>query len=217
MEKIFYLRLTDQIEQHSFSRLLNLVSSEKQEQVKRYHYEIDKKLSLYSELLVRGIACCMLDMNNNQIIFQKEEYGKPYIKDYPNFYYNLSHTRNAIAVAIADVPVGVDIEKIRKNEMGIANRFFTTNEQAYIDKHDSEKDQRFCEIWTKKEAYIKYHGKGLTMPLNSFDTLKTDIDAKISTLQIDDYIISVCDQNQKSKFEIITLTEEQVESGFFLF
>lgn len=44
-------------------------------------------------------------------MFYKGEYGKPHINGYPNFYYNISHTSNAIAVAIANNPIGVDIEK----------------------------------------------------------------------------------------------------------
>jgi 4'-phosphopantetheinyl transferase len=211
INQLYFLPVTDRIDQEEFNIFLGLVSNEKQEQVRRYRFEIDRKLGLYGELLVRCIACRILGIKNTDVVFGREEYGKPYIKGYPYFYYNISHTRNALAVVVADNPVGVDIEKLREAEPGIAKRFFAADEQEYIDNADSEKDRRFYDIWTKKEAYIKYLGKGLSMPLHAFNSLNPDISARISTLQKDGYVISVCGKEPKIQFETIELCEKEME------
>lgn len=158
MDKLYFLSITDQMKQQ-FNYLLRFVSNGNQQQIRQYHFDIDRKLSLYFDLLVRTIANQTLDIKNNDIVFEKEKHGKPYIKGYPKFYYNISHTRNAIVRVVLNSPVGVDIEKIRKTEYGIAKRFFTANEQLYIEQAGLGSDNRFYEIWTKWESYIKCHGK----------------------------------------------------------
>ncbi len=151
---------------------------------------------------VRAFACKKLGIKNSEIVFEKGKHGKPYIKRYPNFHYNISHTRNAIAVVVSDNPVGIDIEKIRKAELQIANSFFTKTEQEYINEFSSKADKRFYKIWTKKEAYIKYIGKGLLMPLNSFNTLDETISQQLQTFEKGEYMISVCGEHLNEKHEI---------------
>ena len=65
--------------------------------------------------------------------------------------------------AIADSPIGVDIEQIRENHHGIAERFFNRNELKYINDAES-----FYRIWTLKEGYLKAVGLGMRLPLDSF-------------------------------------------------
>lgn len=52
-----------------------LVSNEKQEKVNRFRFDIDKNLSLYSELLIRIIICSNTDNKNKDIVFNKTYYG----------------------------------------------------------------------------------------------------------------------------------------------
>jgi 4'-phosphopantetheinyl transferase len=89
-DKIYFLSITEQIEQPKFNELLFLLSDQKQEQIKRYHFDIDKKLSLYSDLLVRITACQTLDIKNTDIFFRKGDHGKPYINEYSDFNYGPS-------------------------------------------------------------------------------------------------------------------------------
>ena len=209
VQNLLYIKISDTINVSCFNRLLSCVSKKKQEQVQRFHHDIDKKLSLYSEIAVRAIICQTLNVSNHEIVFVQTQYGKPYLEGYPDCHFNLSHTRNAIAVIISDKPAGVDIEKIAAADLQIAKRFFTENEAAYIETTDIGKDKRFYEVWTKKEAYIKYKGKGLSMALNSFDVLCDTISKQIQTFQINDYIISAC--GEYSEFQIIEISEMDVE------
>ena len=95
------------------------------------------------------------------------EHGKPYLKDDPDLYFNLSHSGIYAALCIGHTPNGIDIEYRRPNYKKIARRFFTPEEAAAIDKVSDGADL-FLRIWTRKEAYLKMTGDGLTKEMNSF-------------------------------------------------
>lgn len=81
--------------------------------------------------------------------------------------------------------------------MGISRAYFSKAEVAYIEEVTEEKDRRFFEIWTKKEAYSKYVGKGLSMGLNSFDVMDEEITKLIQSVNKNSYVISFCNTNHE--------------------
>lgn len=190
--RLYFVELDEAINFSKYGELIKLLPIKKREQIQKFHFEVDKKLCLLSDVLVRYLACNILNVSNSDLQFEKNEYGKPYIIGANDFHYNISHTRNAFVVGISREPIGVDIEKIKECEMGIANRFFTPEEVRYIKKGNEEDSKRFYEIWTKKEAYVKWVGKGLSIPLNSFDVLDFVLSCKLSSFQMGDYWISSC-------------------------
>lgn len=106
------------------------------------------------------------------------------------------HGDEMIVIAISDKPVGLDIERIRKADFRIAKRFFSEMENKYINESTSKQNERFFEIWTKKEAYAKYNGSGLLKCLSSLDVIEN---RKIyKTLKIKGHIISICSKNYMS-------------------
>ena len=76
-----------------------------------------------------------------------------------------------VIAAVSDEDIGIDIQKIKSDKHRIAEKNFLPSECAYINEIEDEKinQQRFCEIWTIKEAYLKNIGIGLRKPLNSFE------------------------------------------------
>ena len=122
-----------------------------------------------------------------------ESSGKPFFEDYPNFHFNISHSENLIAVAVADSPVGVDIEKKRDANLKIAQRFFTEEEKNFVKDSDS-----FFYVWTRKEALLKKMGEGLK------DISKAQVleNSEIKTFEEDEFILSVCCEKPDS-FKII--------------
>lgn len=102
--------------------------------------------------------------------------GKPYLAEYRNFHYNLSHSGNWVAIAWAGTEVGLDVQQHRSGvdrEM-LAKRFFTPEEQDYIHGEDPD-GQRFYRVWTGKESYLKYLGTGLAKSLDSFSILSPEV------------------------------------------
>ena len=212
MYGIYFCELNETIDKSIYLTLLSLVSGEKQQRVHNMRFTIDKKLSLYSEVLVRALACQICGLKNHELSFAKNEYGKPYLTGISQFHFNISHTRNAIAVAVANERIGIDIECIKTTDFNIARRFFTKKERLFIqgeaDK-ENETNKRFYEIWTQKEAYIKFMGKGLSISLGSFDVTKSSINEIVFCVETNGYIISVCslDVRKKSNKGIVELSE----------
>lgn len=213
--EIYFAEISE-VESAETADLLKLISHEKQKKLMQYHFPIDRKLSLYAELLVRYKAMCLLDLTNNEIEFETNEYGKPHLKGYPEFYFNISHTRNAIAVAFSNETIGVDIEKIRDADLQIAQRFFTNSEQRYIGASlDDEYNRRFYEVWTKKEAYIKCIGTGLTTSLKSINVVDTKGAELIYIREIKKYILSVCCREFAAETPTFVMyTEDDLQLSF---
>lgn len=190
---LFYLKIISSPNQQ-IDRYWNLLSPERKKRIKSLGPD-QRTILIGSELIVRILACNHLNINNSEIVFGQNSYGKPYIIGYPNFQFNVSHSENLLVVLVSDQAVGVDVEKIRNPNIQIVNRFFTENEKDYVLSNPSLTTKRFYEIWTRKEAYIKYLGKGLSHPLLSFDVLKEHGD-NFFTFELDQYIISAFSDNK---------------------
>ncbi len=88
-------------------------------------------------------------------------YGKPYWGGPGNVYFNISNTNGLVACAVGDTEIGIDVEKTREMWISAVRRCCSPQEAAYI----GEERERFFQIWTLKESYIKQIGEGLHFPL----------------------------------------------------
>ena len=103
----------------------------------------------------------------------REEKGKPVFTELP-LSFSVSHTGDLWVCLISegDSPVGVDVQNIRKARMErIMEWYFTEDEISYV---SGEGENAFFQIWTRKEAYAKYTGKGLNKELAKVSTLNND-------------------------------------------
>ncbi len=142
--------------------------------------------------------------------------GKPILKDYP-IHFNISHCDGLVACAVSDVPVGIDVEKARKVTDSLIRKACSPGEQAYVadgfpflnsipnagaeGTAHGEKEDRFLQLWTLKESYLKMTGEGMAKPLDqvnfSFKENPKEIDCnqKGNFFQIrleQEYWLSVC-------------------------
>lgn len=203
MVELYAIDISHTVTVEQLKKYLSLVSAEKRQRLSEFHFEEDMKRSLYGELLVRHLACQKLNIKNCQISFETNIYGKPSIKSFPHFYFNISHASKQVVCAIDNAPVGVDIEEIKPIGLDIAKRFFTENEYTLITEEPEEQQTlKFYQIWTAKESYIKFIGTGLSTPLNSFSVYKTQFNEYRITennkvrikmiFDIEGYVLSVC-------------------------
>ena len=158
-----------------------------------YSPDNKEKVSATAKEIVKVLASRTLLKTITESDFVIGQNGKPYLKESEDFYFNISHCGNAVAVAVSDTEIGVDIEKLRKADFRVCRRFFTDKEKTYV----GYSDRRFFEIWTKKEANIKLNGLALK-------NLKEAQSDNIFSAEIDDFIISVA-QKEKSDINIIVL------------
>lgn len=153
----------------------------------------------YSELFKLDILSKELGICKDKISITKDRYGRPFLNDFPDFYFSISHSKDAIACGVSDSPIGIDIEKIKPLKTKIIEKFFTPKEEAYIYSNLEKQNERFIEIWTKKEAYVKGFGKGMEIPFNSFDVLD---DRRIKTEYVDNQILSVFSESIKNGIDV---------------
>ena len=122
-------------------------------------------------MLARKAIALRCDVPEESIEFGKGEYGKPFAKNL-NVEFSVSHSDNLVVCAVSDCPIGIDVEKIRPIDLNIAEEFCSEGELEYIFGGDrkevgylacgeDEALTRFFEIWTAKEAYSKFTGRGL--------------------------------------------------------
>ena len=125
--------------------------------------------------------------------FQLEygKYGKPYLKD-AALQVSVSYTYGICLIALSDGEIGADIERLRAAKPYAASRCFTDSENHYLHQDTELFDQRFYELWTQKEAYLKYTGEGFYHTPTSVDVLSPVICECLYTLTDGDFIISLC-------------------------
>jgi len=107
-----------------------------------------------------------------EIEFSHEEKGKPLIND-SSIKFNLSHSHDLALLAVCqEDEIGCDIEFALKNAEfdQLAQRFFSANEASKLLRLPKEqKREAFYTCWTRKEAFIKAIGEGLSYPLSEFE------------------------------------------------
>lgn len=173
-----------------YEKYLSLVSKERQEKIARFKFDKDKILSLFSGLLIQNEISRKLDIDEKKIQFSYNEHGKPFLRDFPDFHFSVSHSGNCVAFVCDSLPIGIDIEKIAPAKIEIAKRFFDINEYKYILRSENP-NNTFYEIWTKKESYVKMLGTGLATPLSSFDVTDIKLCESFYTTQISEYMVSI--------------------------
>lgn len=184
---------------------MKYITVDEQERLYKFRQWKDLQRSLIGKIAIIDIIMKKYGIDKSEVLFQKNDYGKPYFTKEENFHFNISHSGDWI-VCITDVEsVGIDVEKVSDIDFGIAKRFFAKEEYEYFLKQKEEdKLSYFYDLWTLKESYIKAVGMGLSLPLESFAIIKEGDNISIKGAKKDyyfkqyvlpDYKLSVCSLN----------------------
>lgn len=135
---------------------------------KQYLSKIEEEQFLHQEAwqLFNQEIRLYLKSWNLPIHIKRDSFNKPYLEDYPDIYFNLSHCSGLVACAIYSNPVGVDIERIRKFPTGVMKKVCSLEEQNWIKKSKCP-EEAFFRLWTLKESYIKTIGLGLQFSMKA--------------------------------------------------
>ena len=147
--------------------LFDRASPARQARAERYLRWEDRLRCVVADGLIRYVVKKALGLSEFTVAV--DDLGKPYIQGQEGFYFNLSHSGDWVVIAYGDCPVGIDVQQMRsdcRREQRIS-KFFAEDEAAYI----LGGGNRFWEIWTAKESYLKYLGVGLRKDLDSFSVL----------------------------------------------
>jgi 4'-phosphopantetheinyl transferase len=166
-------------------RLFNeTLSAEERARAGRYRFEADRKRSIIARGLSRLLLGRCLGRPPKQLEFEYNAFGKPSLArlskthaSNPALQFNVSHSGDVVLLAMAfDRVLGVDVERMREEMTSpeIAARYFSPAErQALFGLAPELRGEAFFACWTRKEAYLKARGDGLSLPLDRFDVAFT--------------------------------------------
>jgi 4'-phosphopantetheinyl transferase len=175
--------------------LFEQLDSEERERAVRFKFPAPRNQFVISRALLRQCLAQYLQVDAREVRFRTAGNGKPELAGDLGPYsddirFNLSHTQGVTVFAVVrHRQVGVDVERIREdtNALELAERFFSHQEVQWLRSQPaSEHIPSFFSCWTAKEAYIKAHGEGLSMPLSGFGVLPV-VGAADSKLQLTVY------------------------------
>lgn len=164
------------VEPAYLKRLEQMLSDDERERARRFFFEEHRGRFVVARGLLRSILAKYLNIAPNHLEFIYGAYGKPTLTGrfaIGDIRFNMSHSGELAVYAIArGREVGIDIERQRADfaTREIAEKFFSPREvTALLNLPEHVQCEAFFNCWTRKEAYIKARGMGLSLPLDQFD------------------------------------------------
>ena len=164
-----------------------LLSNEEQERALRFRIERPRQDFVLTRGTLRLLLARYLSTTPQDVSLRNARNGKPFLQAENDLCFNVSHTNGLALMAFATRrEIGVDVENLgRETEVEkLAERFFSERERQALEQLSGEKlKEAFFRCWTRKEAYVKAKGNGLSLPLDQFDVsiAAGDRDALLAT------------------------------------
>ncbi len=151
------------------------LSTHERARAARFRFARDRECFITARGVLREIVALYLDTPARQLTFGYGAHGKPFLTnpEHSGLRFNVSHSLDVVLVAVAyEREVGVDVEHARSGlEVGaIADMVLSTPEKRALARLEGEAKRRaFLRFWTRKEAYVKADGRGVSLPLELAD------------------------------------------------
>jgi 4'-phosphopantetheinyl transferase len=167
-----------------------LLASEERSRAERFHFTADRLRYTVTRGILRTVLAGYIGGEACGLTFRYSDTGKPSLASphsAAEIRFSVTHSGGVALLAFAmGFDIGVDVEELRQNFdlQAIATRFFSPREQQELAAYPPEQRcEAFFRCWTRKEAYIKATGEGLSVPLQQFDvSLKpADVDCLLAT------------------------------------
>lgn len=172
--------------------LRNQLTDQERERADRFLAEKHRSRFVVGRARMRQILGKYVEQSPADVELQFENLGKPYFADpalNEKYQFNFSNSSNlAICAVTLEQPVGVDLERIRtmSDMLGLARRYFAESETtALFAQPESKQPAAFFRLWTRKEAWLKAIGKGLTFPLRDVEVSFDDVECRVHSINQD--------------------------------
>ncbi|HEX5611275.1 MAG TPA: 4'-phosphopantetheinyl transferase superfamily protein [Burkholderiales bacterium] len=159
---------------------LSLLLDDEVERANRFLVEKERNRFIVARATLRRLLAERLGVSPRAVRLARGTHGKPALAwplSESGLHFNVSHSQNLAAYAFSHGrEIGIDVEAVRPmpDAEDVARRFFSRNERtAFFSLDPVDRCLAFFHCWTRKEAFIKAIGDGLSHPLSAFDvTLK---------------------------------------------
>ncbi len=150
------------------------LSRHERERASRFVFERHKIRYIFAQGVLRDVLSRATGFPPASLAFTLNDFGKPYLQTPAALGFNLSHSEDLVTIGLVEQrEIGVDVEFIRpmSNLEDIAAGVYTPDEVAsLLQAQGKARERLFFRYWTRKESYVKAIGKGLSIPLSTFDT-----------------------------------------------
>lgn len=156
--KMLYDRLLSVADDNTFARISELKGFD------------DKVRHLSGRHFLKKILKNQYSIEHCELVYG--EFGKPSIKDNSDIHFSISHSGNFVAIVVADVESGIDIENFEKFNDSYMERYkkYILSEKELNTDRNPTKSELFIK-WTQKESITKAIGTGLNLSFNQLTTL----------------------------------------------
>ena len=153
------------------ARLERLLSGEERQRANQFKLPHLRERYTVARATLRRILGSHLDCDPAILEFEYTPRGKPFLAGHAagHLHFNLAHSAELALIAVTQLaPLGVDVEHVRPmpEALGIAERFFSERELEVLQGLATEaRDAAFFSLWTRKEAWLKATGEGISESL----------------------------------------------------
>ena len=158
-------------------RMMQIVPEPRRSQARAFKHTFGRFACLKSYLMLAELL--HREFGLEEFRMETGVHGKPYIAGHSDVHFSISHCQKAVAVAVGDQPVGIDVEAFRHFSAGLLDKSMNAFEKADIIS-SAVPEQTFASYWTRKEAVFKLIGTGITDNLHGILTDKTKTDTTIN-------------------------------------
>ncbi len=214
MITIYYSNI-DKLSDSLFETFLSSLPEAIQESIMRFKFMKDRKLKLLGRLLIKYYHH-INNISYHVSDIQFTDKGKPYLEQGIEF--NISHSGKIVMVGFSDYKIGVDIEK--ESGVGVDETyvFFHPDEIKWIKDQPFPK-KAFLRLWTRKEAYLKATGTGISNNLREIICLNDFVHDEINWYLTDfefekDYNVAICSPQKDFQFNFTEIIPEELFEMF---
>ncbi|AZA54602.1 4'-phosphopantetheinyl transferase family protein [Chryseobacterium sp. G0201] len=168
---VLYTFINEFKHKHLLDKYLHVFCEDFQNKIQKHRRWQDAQLSLLGRVLLNYGLSNYYYINETNIHLSTD--NKPFLKE-QNIHFNISHSNNLVVCAIGDFPIGIDVEFLDEKIDYLDFQSQMTIVEFYEIHHSRDKTKSLFTYWTKKEAVIKADGRGLQIPLDSFEVLKNE-------------------------------------------
>ena len=203
---LLYCTDIDNVTKEQYLTFLNTLNDSRRKKAERYKKYSDRVLSASSYVLL--MYALHLNGDDGEHTILCNEHGKPFFEN-SNIHFNISHTEGAVACAVQNVPVGVDIQKKAEKFEAVMRRACTEEEKKSVMSAD-DPQMEFTTLCTLKESILKCIGTGIAGQMKNYDFSENKTENgkyKLISLYDDDIVLSACSTKPIVKVEKITILD----------
>ena len=162
-----------QVSPHLESKIMGFLAADEIQRSKSFRFLKDRSAYIASRGYLRLLLSRYLQIKPEDIAFSYSPNGKPFIPLSRRLQFNLSHSGSYAVLGFSNEgPIGVDIEPLDREvnmELVARHSFSPAEQQNLFSLPPEQQREAFFTCWTRKEAFIKAKGEGLSMALHEFE------------------------------------------------